>query len=68
MKLTNILLVYDGQLGPVHEKHQVSVRLHQDGVRWLQIYGELSIGFAEVKPGLYVRDVQGVAHGLDIGA
>jgi hypothetical protein len=61
-RLTVILLVNDGDFGPVEEGHDVLESRVQQRLGRMQIDGELLVVCVEVETSLQVRDVQGVAY------
>jgi hypothetical protein len=64
--LTVVLLVDDGDLGPVEEGHDVLEGVVHVLLRGVEVDGELLERGLEVHPRLHVGDVQGLADGLDV--
>lgn len=66
--LTVILLVNDGDFGPIKEGHDVLKGGIEKMLRRIQIYREFPDVRFEVQSGFQMGYVEGVAYGVDVGA
>lgn len=60
--LTIVLLVNDGNFGPVQEGHDILESRVQQWLCRVQVDGELLVVWIQVKPSLQVWDVKSVAY------